>query len=302
MATDNTSRNQANGTQSAPVKDKKKNNDDKSDPSKVMEKAKTQTSGGPQTTYDYSKISDVDYYIEFNVYKYERGRQSGTASGRSKVAVFRLPLMSNITMGYSMKYSDADIGLFGDAIISAMKGVGGGGAAEYTKALGQVTGALATQTADFVTQGSEYRAIASNQTGVAQNPRTEATYLGVNMRSHSFAFLLTPKNATEQEMIKKIIKAFKVHQHPNTFKSETIDLADAFLSFPDEWTITFHSRTGPLEIPPIPDSFLQSVTVSYNGNGAPIFYDDGSATSYRIDIAFVEANQLNRNDIETGGF
>lgn len=310
MADININRNVTSGTHTLPISDKLSNTDINTDPTSVMEKKTGDVAGGVSYAYDYSKMKDVDYFIEFTAYKYERSRQDGNVKGRNKHAIFRLPLMSGITMNYNMNYSDADIDIFADAALSAANATVDyaiGNTDEMrsnaSKAFGQTKGAFAQQVVNYATAGGEYRAIAANSLGATKNPRTEATFVGIGMRSHAFAFMLVPRNENEKNMINDIIKAIKINQHPTVFKTEAVDLSNAFLNFPVEWTISFYSKNGEvLNVPSIPDCFLQSFSVGYNANGAPIFFDDGSATSYRLDLGFVEANQLTQEDIIAGGY
>jgi hypothetical protein len=310
MALDqDTQRNVNAGLHNAPIAEKVKNDESRNNPEDVIARRTGDVVGGVSYAFDYSKIKDVDYFIEFTAYQYERGRQDGKGA-RPKQAIFRLPLMSGVNMSYNMNYSDADIQLFADAVLksadAAINGVQGKTEQmieDAASAFSGAKGAVAQQALNYATAGGEYRAIAANTLGVTKNPRTEATFVGIGMRSHAFAFLLVPRNRDERDMIRDIIKAIKLLQHPRTFKTEAIDLSDAFLEFPVEWTIAFYSKDGePLDIPPIPDSFLQSFSVGYNANGAPIFFDDGTATSYRLDLGFVEANQLTQDDIRSGGY
>lgn len=302
-------RNVQAGTHGSPSIDKKKNSDKHTNPEDVISKKVGDVVGGVSYAYDYAKVKDVDYFIEFTAYKYERGRQT-KSSGRVKHAILRLPLMSGVNMNYNMNYSDADIQMFADAILSGAaataEGVQGktdAMLASANEAFGQAKGAIAQQAVNYVTAGGEYRAAAANTIGATKNPRTEATFVGIGMRSHAFAFILIPRNTYERDIIRNIIKAIKINQHPSTFKTEAVDLSNAFLNFPVEWTISFYSKDGEvLDIPPIPDCFLQSFGVGYNANGAPIFFDDGTATSYRLDLGFVEANQLTQEDIIDGGY
>jgi len=295
------------GTTSAPASVKSLNDDSKNNPETVMKAKLGEVAGGVSYDYDYSKMKDVDYFIEFTAYKYLRGRQGNAP--RTKHAIFRLPLMSGINTNYSMNYSNADISLFIDALFSTAKAGmnlynGANASANLEAAFAQTTGALTQQGISAITNGGVYGAAAANEVGIANNPRTEATFVGIGMRSHAFAFSLIPRNQEENDMINRIIRAVKLLQHPDVFVSDiAAGLSNAFLNFPVEWTISFYSsQTGILNIPTIPDCFLQSFGVSYNGNGSPIFFSDGSATSYRIDMGFVEGNQLTKTDIETGNY
>lgn len=257
--------------------------------------------------FDYSKVRDVEYYVEFTSFAYERGL-NGQQTGRKKELVVRLPLLSSITHTYSMNYTTADMALFYDALISgaqaggaAYKGDVAGAMQKLGMAAKQAGGALEQTGFNALSVGGEYTGILSNQLGISKNPRQEATFVGIGMRNHSMGFNLVPRNKEENIIINGIIQAFKTRMHPEIAKSQGIDV-DAFLGFPDEFVINFWSKDGKKLAPGIPDCFLAMFSVIYNANGQARFFDDGMATSYRIDLGFVESNQLTRRDIEVGGY
>lgn len=256
--------------------------------------------------FDYTKAKDVDYYIEFTAFKYSRGISGGSV-GRGKELIIRLPLLSSIRMAYEMNYTSKDMALFYDAAAGLVEAAGSI-SGDFSNAVGtavksvkQGTGAVAQTAYNALGGGGEYTEQLNNVLGVAKNPRMEASFVGIGMRNHSFGFVLVPRNAAENEIIQSIIFAFKHRMHPGVTDGA---LADAFLKFPDEFTIAFKStRDGSLlKIPTIPDCFLASFGVEYNQNGMARFFDDNNPVSYRIDMAFVEGNQLTRREIEAGGY
>lgn len=125
--------------------------------------------------------------------------------------------------------------------------------------------------------------------------------MGVGMRNHAFGFVLIPRNEQENVLIQNIIFALKHRMHPDITGVAT---SDSFLKFPDEFTIAFKTARSDklLNIPTIPDCFLANLNVVYNQNGQARFFDDNNPASYRIDMGFVEANQITRREIEAGGY
>lgn len=254
--------------------------------------------------FDYTKVRDVDYYIEFTSFKYQRGI-SGSSIGRGKEVVIRLPLLSSVSMNYNMEYTSKDMSLFYDSLAGmTTDGLTG----DFSNAIGQaiesskqIVGAVEQTAYNMAAGQGEYTAQLNNVLGVAKNPRMEASFVGIGMRNHAMGFLLVPRNAQENEIIQNIIFAFKHRMHPRISDGAA---ADAFLKFPDEFTISFKSaKDGSLlNIPAIPDCFLSNFSVVYNQNGIARFFDDNNPTSYRLDLGFVEGNQLTRRDIEVGGY
>lgn len=274
---------------------------DSDDPNTATSKGVTQS----PIIFDYTQIRDVDFYIELTAYRYQRGLQGGQP-GRGKEIVIRLPLLSSITLNYDMNYTNKDMALFYDAIVQGGIDIYKG--EDFTdrvgtaaKSLGKAFDAAAQTALNAAGGGGEYNEQLNNILGVAKNPRQEASFVGVGMRNHAFGWVLVPRNELENELIQNIIFALKLRMHP---EATGIATAESFLKFPDEFTISFKTTRGnkSLNVPSIPDCFLANLNVVYNQNGQARFFDDNNPTSYRIDMGFVEGNQITRRDIEIGGY
>lgn len=259
---------------------------------------------------DYTKQKDVDQFIEFTSFEYKRGL-SGVPNGRKKQIVVRLPLLGSITSSYNMNYTDHDMALFYDMITSGIKSISDGNLSGVSDAFKKGLGAFEQTAYNAASMGGEYSAELNNTIGVAKNPRQEATFVGIGMRSHVFAFHLIPRNAQENQMIQDISYLLKVRMHPELSTASGV-VAQAFLQFPDEFVINFKctkfdnlgNRIGvdDLNIPQIPDCMLAACDLIYNPSGQSRFFDDKNPSSYMLTMSFVEANQLTRNDIISGGY
>lgn len=134
---------------------------------------------------------------------------------------------------------------------------------------------------------------------MATNGRQESSFVSIGMRQHSFDWILIPRNQTETKIVLGIIQAMKLAMHPTLTGP-----GNSFLKYPTEFTIGFYSRINgaKLNVPGIPDCSLSGFNITYNQNGAPRFHEDNTALSYRLSMAFIEGNQLTREDIINGGY
>lgn len=260
----------------------------------------------PLVRLDYTLNKDVDYYIQFNRYKYKRllnQNQFGAVDPNSvnvslapqeKLAEIRLPLLSGVSHRYNGNFSNfnADIGYESLTNLAQL---------EIQTTFEQAATAIARGITSAASFGAENRGLFNNTVGFLSNPREETSFVGMGMRSHQFDFMLIPRNPEEARMIRNIIQQFKLAAHP---ENKSVLDQNGFLEMPDEFTIGFYSKStqSALDIPPIPDCFLNGIEVMYNGNNQARFYKDNTAFSYRISLSFTEANALTRNDIIAGGF
>lgn len=248
--------------------------------------------------FDYSLYSDVDPYIEITGYEYERFKQGDGI--RTPIMKVRLPLVGPVQSSYQMNYTQSDMSLTYDAIISGLQAAGLGDQQNtFSNAANQAGGSFAQTAFNALANGGEFRNILANQLGIASNGRQESSFISIGMRNHSFDWILIPRNESETSTILQIIKLMKVNMHPLTTGP-----GNSFLKFPTEFTISFWSRSSgkPLNVPVIPDCSLSGFNVTYNQNGAPRFHDDNTALSYRLSMSFVEGNQLTREDIIAGNY
>lgn len=342
-------------------------NADANDPRDVISKLKSEeqfqliniVGNGPYSS------EEVSGFIHFKMYKYLRGRQERKFFSDNPIleagraiqdgAFFRrerndktdykglviLPLMSQVQMGYGVNWSN-----FQSPLRDAMNAMGltprslaQEGIAKYQSMLGERSSATNTSSPNRE-KASEGAMMGSqqldnqmaNEAGLIFNPDDELVLEGIDLRTHSFEFLITPRNKEENEAVLKAIQLFKIAALPSKKFNLTANSA-AGLEYPYEFSIYFmDSRLqdpqglktdieyrddleqkweervglagkgfGVLEIPIIPDSALVDIQVVYN----PImsrFHVDGTPIQYRITLVFREHQTLTADDIIEGGF
>ena len=260
-------------------------------------------------------------------YVYDADDRNGNRSSSHKgddmkterTATIRLPLPGNLASGLSLQYEDYS-SFFAklvrahkptegesvnmDNVINSIKqatggiesdvwtdaGLAGGAAGLFSLAMGEGVGAAAAATID---EAFKYIRV---QGGIAVNPMSQASYVGANIRTHSFEFHMVPRNQTEAIECKKIIEML---QYCSIGERSTV-LQGLLVNFPSVWNVSFHTAKGDkingmLEIP---DSFITEVNVTYSPTRAGFTVTrDNDPFAYVITITFKEAQNLIRDDL-----
>ena len=240
-----------------------------------------------------------------------------------------LPIPSNLATTYGAQYENADLGALGavaagrisadqltaagndlgelissrisqavgafkssdtDAQVQAGAPVA---AAVATVAAGKIGGALGAGLGGAFTGASVVQGVGLDE-GLAVNPHMAVLFKGVDMREHSFNYKFIARNQEESENIQKIIGAYKYHMHP--------EYAAGSLAFkyPDEFEISFADAIAG-NLYKIGTCVLKSMTVNYNGEGIPLFFDQtGAPVSVEIQLSFQETKIITRDDLDSG--
>ena len=286
----------------------------------------------PTASLQYPQPSKEEQvpYMEISGFKYvydaddKNGNRSSSHKGDNmeteRTATIRLPLPGNLASGLSLQYEDYSSffsklvrahkpsekgeGVSIDNMLESIKqatggidsqvwtdaGLAGGAAGLFSAAMGEGIGAAAAATID---EAFKYIRV---QGGIAVNPMSQASYVGANIRTHSFEFHMVPRNQTEAIECKKIIEML---QYCSIGERSTM-LQGLLVNFPSVWNVSFHTAKGDkingmLEIP---DSFLTEVNVTYSPTRAGFTVTrDNDPFAYVITITFKEAQNLIRDDL-----
>lgn len=133
----------------------------------------------------------------------------------------------------------------------------------------------------------------SNVTGLAVNPKKEQIFKGVNYRTFSMTYNFYPRSPSETANINEIIKAFKLHMHPE-FK----DQFNFLYIYPSEFDI-FYYNNG-VENPNIhrhTSVILTDMDVNYTPDGQYNSFDDGMSTHITMTLTFKELALLTKQNI-----
>ena len=139
--------------------------------------------------------------------------------------------------------------------------------------------------------------ILARTAGASINNNLELLFQGPTLRGFSFQFRLTPRSATENKTIKKIIKTFKVSMVPEATES------NLFLLSPHVFDITYLTTVGgSLTQQPYMNKFkrcaLKDFSVNYSPDGSYMTYKDGGMTAYDLSMTFAELDPVLANDYE----
>lgn len=286
----------------------------------------------PSASLQYPQPSKEEQvpYMEISGFKYvydaddKNGNRSSSHKGdkmeTERTATIRLPLPGNLASGLSLQYEDYSsffsklvrahkpseegAGVSIDSMLESIKqatggidsqvwkdaGLAGGAAGLFSAAMGEGIGAAAAATID---EAFKYIRV---QGGIAVNPMSQASYVGANIRTHSFEFHMVPRNQTEAIECKKIIEML---QYCSIGERSTA-LQGLLVNFPSVWNVSFHTAKGDkingmLEIP---DSFITEVNVTYSPTRAGFTVTrDNDPFAYVITITFKEAQNLIRDDL-----
>ena len=274
----------------------------------------------------YPEDLDNQHYMIFKVMKERRLNKED----KRKIDTYQnivLPIPSNLQVAYGMQYQNSNLGLFGgmaagtvtggelnsalssvgDAVKSAINNATAMTTSEITDAAVQgagvvgpaAVGALATtiggKIGGLLALGATSGGIGAGLsvgTGMAINPHMAVVFQGNGFLSHQFTYKFIARNEWESETIREIINTFKYHMHPS------YAFGNLAFQYPDEFEIEFADAVSDY-LYDIGTCVLQNVSVNYNGEGIPLFFEEsGAPVSIEIQLTFQETHIKTKNDFE----
>ena len=135
--------------------------------------------------------------------------------------------------------------------------------------------------------------VVSKLGGAVFNPNTELLFQGPQLRSFNFSFRFTPREKTEGDRVKQILRFFK-----STMAARTT-VSGLFLKAPKVFNIQYiHGGTGKDHsgISKIKTCALQACNVDYTPDGSYMSFFDGAMVSYTMNLQFMELEPLYAKD------
>ena len=174
----------------------------------------------------------------------------------------------------------------------AFKGLMGGSKEALTKVFGE-GGVNSGDVAAFFAGQAVGKNVFTRATGKVMNPNMELLFTGPNLRTFAYSFRFTPREDAEARMVKRIIKMFKAAMAPRRKGGQL------FLESPHVFKLKYYFKNGQEHpfLNKIKTCALQSFNVQYAPDGSYMTYDDGSMTSYTINMSFGELNPIYEDDI-----
>ena len=128
-------------------------------------------------------------------------------------------------------------------------------------------------------------------TGEVMNPNLELLFNGPTLRTFTFNFKLSPRNAAESQNIVKIINWFKMKMAVKVSGSQL------FLKSPNTWKVTYkHRGRDHKYLNKFKECAMTNCAVQYTDGGNYSTYEDGAMTSYGLGLTFREMEPIFQGD------
>ena len=290
--------------------------------------AVTVNKGGAPLRYPFKRIGADDDYMRFDVLEYKApgiggiGGQTGfdLRSTEDAFGSGTNTLLRTIILPLPKAISDGQGASWGDSSINALAAAGTSAAASMIQedknileAAGQITEKFNQELGDKTTRDSmstaaialgmnaltggdgDVNSLVSRATGNIVNPNVELLFNGVQLRGgFNFIYDLIPRNQTESESIKNIIRTFKQQMLPN--KRST----GFFIKAPNVFRLKY-MRGG--KVHPFLNLFkicaLTNMSVDYSGSGTYASYHDATPVHMVLNLQFQELSPIYREDYDS---
>jgi len=269
---------------------------------------------------------DDEHYMIYNVIERRRPSQKDEGTKRIIRSIV-LPVPANLSVQYQAGYENSSLGILGSMAQGSMGGNEIKGAmSSISDFVGEkveaAKSAFKNDTSDAVTKaasiglgGAAIAGLAAGggvvgatlglggvenvvtglmqDEGLAINPHMAVVFKGIDFRTHQFQYKFIAKNQVESDRLKELIHVMRHHMLP-AYKFGTERAGFAFV-YPDEFTIEFGEKIKPY-LYDIGTSVMTDLTVNYNGEGVPTFFEQtGAPVSIDISMSFQETRILTRN-------
>lgn len=216
---------------------------------------------------------------------------STRAQKRLRTAI-ALHVPNQLNIRYGTQWTEEDTAtavmapLLGEAAMKAIGNFSGG----------DLVGAAATGAAALALANGPNAGAVSAGTGLAANPRKEQVFKGVDFRTFQFEYQFFPRDEQESQNVQNIIKAFKLHMHPE-YKDE-----NKFLwIYPSEFDIMYYNDgTENLHLHRHTSCVLTEMSVNYTPNAVFNTFENGAPTQINVQMTFRELALMDKDKISGG--
>jgi hypothetical protein len=132
---------------------------------------------------------------------------------------------------------------------------------------------------------------ALSRNGVALNSHMAVLFDNVGFRNFTFNYKFLPRNNKESQQLQKLISALKFAMYPSLPDSNRY-----LFKYPDEFEIQF-AETINANLFKFKRCVLKDMSVNYNGDGVPRFFDEtGAPVVVDIQMTFMETEIFTKED------
>ena len=136
----------------------------------------------------------------------------------------------------------------------------------------------------------------ARSTGQVMNPNLEVIFQGVQTRSFGFTFTFSPRNMSEANQIKQIIRLFKQHSAAKGSSGNGF-----FISSPDIFIFEYmKGRAAHPFLNIFKPMVVNTVAMEYTGNGTYSTFHDGTPTLMRMTLNVQELNPIYAEHYDSG--
>lgn len=264
--------------------------------------------------------------------------QTFTGTGSNRVESFTsyrssiddtvlLPVPDDIQYKDGPKWEGKDIGILGRFAPEVAQQIGGGDSAAITDSIQTFArvGKVGLIKSMISKLGADPNAVTQNINGKIANPYTEQVFSGINLRDFTFTWKLVPRNRSEQNSIKRIIRYLRRAALPDT--SETfgkvgrggnfIDTlggegfgagaTDRWLTVPNLFNLRWKQGGDGSEIsslPKIKKCICTNIDVNYTPDNVWATHIDGSnqpaPVAIQLTVGFGETEIIKSSDVGAG--
>ena len=259
--------------------------------------------------YDYIRIQPVEYVAGFNIGQTPTAQIESVTTRIKNTGIYPtifLPMTPSISETNSVGWGADELNpvqiAFGQAAMNSIAAGGEGDLMKFvtTTASGLID-ATSAVTSDpklskFINAYFAGQAVSANllgRTGIVINPNLELLFQGPKLRSFRYNFRFTPRDDKEAKEIRRIIRVFKKSMAVRRTKESL------FLGVPAVYEIKYifkGNRDHPF-LNKIKPCALTGFNVNYAPDGSYVTYQDGSMTSYTVDMQFDELEPIYNEDI-----
>jgi hypothetical protein len=143
---------------------------------------------------------------------------------------------------------------------------------------------------------SDITKLALSTQGLALNPQNQFLFDGIDFRSYQMAFTFTPYSREEAQMVRDIIKVFRMYALPRI----TNGGAGMFFVPPGTFDVQFlYNGKENKNINKVAESVIETIDVNYAPNGWST-HEDGAPVQTTVTISFKEIELIDRAKVKEG--
>ena len=227
----------------------------------------------------------------------EAGFQMETISSRVKkqknLAQIILPIPQSITDSNGVSWGDSTLNPIEAIGFKAARAASGGNftAIQDMEGFGKIDPGIREAVMSSLAAaavGKSAGEMTARATGQVMNPNLEVIFQGVQTRSFGFTFAFSPRNMSEANQVKQIIRLFKKHSAAKGSSGNGF-----FISSPDIFVLEYMKGNSPHPFLNIfKPMVVNSVAMDYTGNGTYSTFHDGTPTLMRMTLNVQELNPI----------